>query len=105
MTMEQNDKILIPFLQKVYSALRHLDNFSVSNDFYDNISDFYGFFSEYRSSTFALQKSLGGNSNLVYQKNLKDYLLKDERVSVWMNAKRVDSVHGHCSYSFIWRIS
>ena len=28
--MEQNDKILIPFLQKVYSALKHLDNFSVS---------------------------------------------------------------------------
>lgn len=42
--MEQNDKILIPFLQKVYSALRHLNNFSVSNDFNDNISDLDGFF-------------------------------------------------------------
>ena len=91
--MEQNDKILIPFLQKVYSALRHLNNFSVSNDFNDNISDLDGFFTEYRSSTFALQKSLGGNSNPVYQKNLKDYLLKDEFVSGWMNKKRNDSVH------------
>ena len=91
--MEQNDKILIPFLQKVYSALRHLNNFSVSNDFNDNISDLDGFFTEYRSSTFALQKSLGGNSNPVYQKHLKDYLLKDEFVSGWMNKKRNDSVH------------
>lgn len=82
--MEKNDKTLLPFLQKVYSALRHLNNFSVSNDFNDNISDLDGFFTEYRSSTFALQKSLGGNSNPVYQKNLKDYLLKDESVSGWM---------------------
>lgn len=91
--MEQNDKIIIPFLQKVYSALKHLDDFSVSNDFYDNISDFDGFFSEYRSSTFILQKSLGGNSNSIYQKNLKEFLLKDEQLSKWMNDKRVDSVH------------
>lgn len=91
--MEQNDKILIPFLQKVYSALKHLDNFSVSNDFYDNISDFDGFFSEYRSSTLVLQKSLGGNNNPIYQKNLKEFLLKDEQLSKWMNDKRVDSVH------------
>lgn len=91
--MEQNDKILIPFLQKVYSALKHLDNFSVSNDFYDNISDFDGFFSEYRSSTFALQTSLGGNNNPTYQKNLKEFLLKDEQLSKWMNDKRVGSVH------------
>ena len=91
--MEKIDKTLLPFLQKVYSALRHLNNFSVSNDFNDNISDLDGFFTEYRSSTFALQKSLGGNSNPVYQKNLKDYLLKDESVSGWMNKKRNDSVH------------
>lgn len=91
--MEQNDKILIPFLQKVYSALKHLDNFSVSNDFYDNISDFDGFFSEYRSSTLVLQTSLGGNNNPTYQKNLKEFLLKDEQLSKWMNDKRVGSVH------------
>ena len=47
--MEKNDKILLPFLQKVYSALRHLNNFSVSNDFNDNISDLDGFFTEYKS--------------------------------------------------------
>lgn len=91
--MEQNDKILIPFLQKVYSALKHLDNFSVSNDFYDNISDFDGFFSEYRSSTLILQTSLGGSNNPIYQKNLKEFLLKDEQLSKWMNDKRVGSVH------------
>ena len=91
--MVQNDKILIPFLQKVYSALKHLDNFSVSNDFYDNISDFDGFFSEYRSSTLVLQTSLGGNNNPTYQKNLKEFLLKDEQLSKWMNDKRVGSVH------------
>ena len=91
--MEQNDKILIPFLQKVYSALKHLDNFSVSNDFYDNISDFDGFFSEYRSSTLVLQTSLGGENNPIYQKNLKEFLLKDEQLSKWMNDKRVGSVH------------
>ena len=91
--MEQNCKIFIPFFQKVYSALKHLNDFSISNDFYDNISNFDGFFSEYRSATLVLQKALGGNDNPIYQKNLKDYLLKDEQLSKWMNDKRIDSVH------------
>ncbi len=93
--MAQESIILFPFLQKVYSALKHLDNFSVSNDFFDNISDLDGFFSEFRSSTLVLQKSLGGPDDPVYDKNLKDYLTKDEHVSRWMNTNRINAIHKH----------
>lgn len=89
------NNILLPFLQKVYSAFKHLEHFSLSNDFFDNISDLDSFFSEYRSSTLVLQKSLGSQDNPIYQKNLNEYILKDKNLSKWMNDKRVDAVHLH----------
>lgn len=93
--MDTNKNILLPFLQKVYSAFKHLERFSISNNFFDNISDLDGFFSEYRSSTFVLQKSLGGPANTIYQKNLKENLLKDEDLANWLNDKRVEAIHSH----------
>lgn len=53
------------------------------------------FLSEFRSVTLVLQKSLGGNQHPVYQKNLSEHLLKDERVAEWLNEQRINVVHKH----------
>lgn len=86
---------LLPALQKFYNALRHLEQFSLENSFFDNIGALDVFLSEFRSVTFVLQKSLGGNQHPVYQKNLSEHLLKDKRVAEWLNEKRTDVVHKH----------
>lgn len=87
--------LLLPALQKFYNALRHLEQFSLESSFFDNIGALDVFLSEFRSVTLVLQKSLGGNQHPVYQKNLSEHLLKDERVSVWLNEQRVNVVHKH----------
>ena len=87
--------LLLPALQKFYNALRNINQFSSDNSFYDNIGCIDNFLSEYRSVTLALQTSLGGNNNPLYLKNLNEILLKDENVSKWLNAQRVEVVHKH----------
>jgi hypothetical protein len=56
------------------------------------------FLSEYRSTTFVLQKSLGGAQHPVYQKNLNSYLLSDMQLSKWFNDQRVEVIHNHPFY-------
>lgn len=68
---------LLPALQKFYNALKHLEQFSLENNFFDNISSLDVFLSEYRSTTLVLQESLRGNQDPVYIKNRKGILLKD----------------------------
>ena len=87
--------LLLPALQKYYNALKHLEQFSVESSFFENIGNLDVFFSEYRSVTFALQTSLGGNTNPVYQKHLAAYLVKDEKVAKWLNDQRVTVIHQH----------
>lgn len=84
---------LLPALQKFYNALRHLEQFSLESSFFDNIGALDVFLSEFRSVTFVLQKSLGGNQDPVYQKNLSEYLLRDVRVAEWLNEQRTNVVH------------
>lgn len=86
---------LLPALQKFYNALRHLEQFSLESSFFDNIGALDIFLSEFRSVTFVLQKSLGGNQDPVYQKNMSDYLLRDVRVAEWLNGQRTTVVHKH----------
>lgn len=86
---------LLPALQKFYNALRHLERFSLESSFFDNIGALDVFLSEFRSVTFVLQKSLGGNQDPVYQKNLSEYLLRDVRVAEWLNEQRTNVVHKH----------
>ena len=42
-----------------------------------------------------LQESLGGNTDPIYQKNLQEFILKDEKVSKWLNDQRVTVIHKH----------
>lgn len=86
---------LLPALQKFYNALRHLEQFSLESSFFDNIGALDVFLSEFRSVTFVLQKSLGGNQDPVYQKNLSEYFLRDVRVAEWLNEQRTNVVHKH----------
>ena len=44
-------------LQKFYSALKNIEEFSISKDIFDNISLLDNFFSEFRNITFVAQKS------------------------------------------------
>lgn len=86
---------LLPALQKFYNALKHLEQFSLENNFFDNISSLDVFLSEYRSTTLVLQESLRGNQDPVYIKNRNGILLKDERVAEWLNDQRVNVIHRH----------
>lgn len=87
--------MLLPALQKFYNALKHLEQFSLDNSFFDNIGCIDVFLSEFRSVTLVLQTSLGGNTHPVYQKNLHQYLIKDVKVAEWLNEERVSVVHKH----------
>ena len=87
--------MLLPALQKFYNALKHLEQFSLDNSFFDNIGSIDVFLSEFRSVTLVLQTSLGGNTHPVYQKNLHQYLIKDVKVAEWLNEERVNVVHKH----------
>ena len=89
---------ILPALQKFYNAIKHLKIFALENDFIENIGCLDTFLSEYRSTTFVLQKSLGGNPHPAYQKNLNSYLLSDEQLSKWLNYQRVEVIHKHPFY-------
>ena len=80
--------LMYPALQKFYNALKQLERFSLENSFFDNIGCIDTFLTEYRSTTFVLQKSLGRKDNPIYTKNLEEYLCKDENVSDWLKNNR-----------------
>ena len=50
--------LLYPAYQKFYSAISCLERFRKEQDFFENISCLDTFFSEYRSITLVMQKSL-----------------------------------------------
>lgn len=87
--------VLLPSLQKFYNALKHLEQFSVESSFFDNIGCIDVFLSEFRSTTLVLQESLGGSQDPIYLKNLNEYLLKDEKIAIWLNDQRVTVIHKH----------
>ncbi len=87
--------LMLPALQKFYSALKQLMQFSIENDFYDNVSCIDTFLTEYRSVTFALQKSLGRNDDPVYIKNRDFYLKGDKVLSDWLIDQRNIVDHEH----------
>lgn len=89
---------LLPALQKFYNAVKHLNRFALENSFIENIGCLDVFLSEYRSTTFVLQKSLGGAADPVYQKNLNEYLLNDKSLCKWFNDQRVEVIHNHPFY-------
>lgn len=82
--------LLYPAYQKYYSAICNLRRFSIENNFFDNISSLDNFFSEYRSVTLVMQKSLAHT----------EYIEAYNRISkgIWdkfFNDQRVKAVHMH----------
>ena len=76
--------LLYPAYQKFYNALSNLERFNKEANFFDNISCLDNFFSEYRSITFVMQKSLKHTEYFeVYEKN-RDIFLTDH----WFVVKR-----------------
>lgn len=91
---ENSKELLYPAFQKLYSSLNSLEKFQKGNDFFDNISSLDNFFSEYRSITFSLQKSLAHSQLLgVYEELRNKYLAND--VCKWFLAKRNEVLHEH----------
>ena len=83
--------LLYPAYQKFYSALKSLERFDKDKNFFDNISNLDNFFSEYRSITLVLQKSLAHTRYIEIYKKLAQEKFTDS----WMNTQRVKSVHTH----------
>ena len=97
---------MIPALQKFYNALRHLVQFSTQSSFFDNVGSVDVFLSEYRSTTFALQSSIGGPNNPIYKNHLEKILLRDKEVAKWLNDKRVIVIHNHpFKLKKVWRMA
>ncbi len=75
--MDYHD-ILMPTLQKYFSALSSLDEVGQSGDFFDDVSNLDKFFSEFRNITFVLQKVLGTKENKgIYARLRAEYLSSD----------------------------
>ena len=67
--------ILYAAYQKFYSALNCLERFDKEKDFFENISNLDGFFSEFRNVTFVLQKAIAHTEYApLYEKNRNKYL-------------------------------
>ena len=90
--MSETQSILYPAFQKYYSALKNLDKFRKHNDFFENISYLDNFFSEMRSVTFVLQKSIANTSfKELYEQKCAEYFATE--LSRWFNEKRVEVQH------------
>jgi len=93
----QSDKLLYPAMQKFYNALNNLEKFNKGSNFFDNISCLDSFFSEYRSVTFVLQKSLANTECFhIYETNRDKYLKSDN--GTWFLKKRNEVSHEHPFY-------
>lgn len=66
--------VLRPAVMKCYNAFMCLEKFSTDSSFIDNVSNLDNFLIEFRSITFVLQKSLGGNKDPIYCKNRDKFL-------------------------------
>ena len=83
--------LLYPAYQKFYSAISCLNRFCKEQDFFQNIASLDTFFSEYRSITLVMQKSLAHTQHINTYKDLVETGCLDP----WLNAQRVKSVHTH----------
>ena len=73
--------------QKFYSSLKSLYDFSKTEDFFDMISCLDKFFSEFRSITFVLQKSINGTQYEDVYSNLKNKYLCNETMKWFINKR------------------
>ncbi|PQJ10576.1 hypothetical protein CJD36_011420 [Flavipsychrobacter stenotrophus] len=85
--MNNSRGLLYPALHKFYNALSSLEKFEKGTNFFDNISYFDNFFSEYRNVTFVLQKSLSHTEFKATYENFRDEYLVNN-VCRWLIDKR-----------------
>ncbi|MFR1723472.1 hypothetical protein [Emergencia timonensis] len=82
--------LMYPAYQKYYSAICNLKRFSIEKNFFDNISSLDNFFSEYRSVTLVMQKSLAHTQYIEIYKKVS--------AGIWdqfFNDQRVKAIHTH----------
>ncbi len=84
--------LLYPAKQKLYNALSNLEKFNKNNNFFDNISSLDAFFSEFRSITFVLQKSLSHTEYIKDYEMLRDKYIKNDYCK-WLKDSRDSTVH------------
>jgi hypothetical protein len=91
---DKDTQLLVPAMQKFYSALRSLDSFNKNQDFFDNISCLDNFLSEYRNVTFVIQKSLSQTDKLAaYKACCEKYF--NTPFSKWFVEKRNEVLKEH----------
>lgn len=66
--------LLYPAYQKFYSAISCLNRFCKEQDFFQNIASLDTFFSEYRSITLVMQKSLAHTQHINTYKDLVEFV-------------------------------
>lgn len=82
--------LMYPAYQKYYSALCNLKRFGIEKNFFDNISSLDNFFSEYRSITLVMQRSLSHTTHIETYNRIS--------AGIWdkfFNDQRVKAVHVH----------
>lgn len=82
-----NHEILLPALQKFYSALKSLDEFGEKGDFFDDVSNLDKFFSEFRNVTFVIQKNLKTDENKEIYTKLRDTILSGDTLRWFINTR------------------
>lgn len=85
--MRDNQCVCCNALQKFYSALKNLNNFSINNDIIDNISALDCFFSEFRNITFVLQKDFKDNNLSEEYEKLNLKYLKNDNMKWFINKR------------------
>lgn len=83
------ENIMYGALQKYYSALLNLRKFDKDRDFFNNISCLDNFFSEFRSITFVLQKSIAHTKYKSLYEKYREIYLNDSK---WFVEKRNQTV-------------
>lgn len=83
----ENHDILSNAMQKYYSALKSLDDFGKSGNFFEDVSCLDKFFTEFRNITFVIQKQLQTSENQEQYKSLRDKHLSGETLK-WFVGKR-----------------
>jgi len=83
----ENHEIMTSAMQKYYSALKSLDDFGWSGNFFDDVSNLDKFFSEFRNITFVIQKALKTEENKKIYKELRDKLLLGDTLKWFINSR------------------
>lgn len=82
-----NHEILLPALQKFYSALKSLDEFGENGDFFDDVSSLDKFFSEFRNVTFVIQKSLKTDESKEIYTKLRNTILSGDTLKWFVDSR------------------